>query len=239
MGAIGNAIRSVKLPSTKQVLDTYQDSRVSVKKIELNTINVRFYPKNSPFFYETKGMLHHFTSVILMTIEVPEKLGWIIQDDSISYNKLTKEEWVEARQDYPITMSMNRQLTRALKEGIKEFPDVPYWYIPASINKIPVKNIIVNFDKLKKDGTCDIETGQGCIEKKVGDVYIPQSMIDWIDSLPGEVNITTKFLYDIMDIKIIEGLLQGDDQKGGLVFFIMGGLVFSLITIMFMLYIGR
>lgn len=225
---ITSTIRSVKLPTQGQVVQTYKDAKTAIKRIEVNSINVRFYPKNSPFFYETKGTLHHFTSIILGTIELPEKLGFIVQDDSITFNKATKEEWLEVRQDYPLSLAVNRQLTTALTEAIRQFPDVPGWYIPTSINQIPVKNIIVDFNKdTKNSETIDL--------RKAG---APQSMVDWIDSLPGEVHITPKFLYDIMDIKIIEGLLQGDEQKGGIVFFVMGGLVFSLITMAFMLYIG-
>jgi len=221
-------VRAVQLPSPKQVLGSYKEAKQAVQRIDLNIINVRFWPKNSPFFQDTKGTIYHFTKVSLLTIGVPEKLGWIIQDDSISFSKNTKEEWVECRQDYPLTMSVNGRLKDAIIEAIKQFPDVENWYIPTSINKIPVKNIVIKYNKE------DDEEAKKELQKS----GITRSLVDWIDNLPTEIEITTKFLYDFMDVKIFEGLHE-EQTKGGLILVFMGFLMGAITVMGFMTYIGR
>ncbi len=227
MGLADN-VRAIELPNPKQIIGGYKEAKMAVKRIDVNTINVRFFPANSPFFVPTKGELYHFTTVTLLKIDVPEKLGFIIQDDSIFFDKTTKEEWVDARQDYPLTLSVNRQLGALLINAIQQFPDVLNWYIPSAINKIPVKNIVIRRDmKAIADSKTELE--------KVG---ISRNLVEWIDQIPVEVTITPKFLYDYVDIQVI-GSLKNEEGKFNWVIFIMGGLFFSLLTMAFMLYIGR
>lgn len=221
-------VRAVQLPSPKQVLGSYKEAKTAVQRIDINTINVRFFPKNSPFFHATKGTLHHFTKVTLGTIEVPDKLGFIIQDDSIFFDKATKEEWVDIRQDYPITLSVNNGLANAIVEAIIQFPNIEEWYLPSSINKIPVKNIVIRHNKK------DDQIAKNELQKSSA----TRSLVDWIDNLPTEVEITTKFLYDFMDIKIFEGLHE-EATKGGLILVFMGFLMGALVSMGFMTYIGR
>lgn len=225
---IGESIGNIRVPTPKDIMAGYKDAKLSMQRVNVNTINVRFYPTNSPFFHPTKGELYHFTTVSLLKIEVPEKMAFIIQDDSVFFDKTTKEEWVDCRQDYPITLSADKQLIELIEEAKKVFPDVIEWYIPASINRIPVKNVIVKNDKhrIKED------------KKDLIDKGISKNVCEWMDDIPSEITITPRFLYDFMDIQVI-GSLKDEASKFNWAVFIMGGMAFSLVTMAFMLYIGR
>lgn len=227
MGFLDN-IKAVQVPSPKQVMGAYKDVKMSVKRIDVNTINVRFYPKNSPFFYPTKGELYHFGIVTVLKIEVPEKLGWIVEDDSVLFDKTTKEEWIECRPDYPLTLSANKQLVELLKAAIKKFPDIEEWYIPSAISRIPVKNVIINRDLNALSETKELA------EK----VAQSANIVEWLDKLPATITVTPKFLYDYMDIVVI-GSLKDEANNFSWTAFIMGGLMFGLLIMGFMVYIGR
>ncbi len=224
---VGDALKSVRIPTTKDIIGGYKESKNSVSRINVNLINVRFYPTNSPFFYPTKGELYHFTQVTVLKIEVPEKLGFIVQDNSIFFDKSTKEEWVDCRQDYPLTLAVNDQLADIIKNAIKTFPDTTEWYIPASINKIPVKNVIIHRDTLALK-----EQKEDLLKQNVS-----KNIVEWMDNIPADITVTPRFLYDFMDVQVI-GSLKNEENKFNWAVFIMGGLSFSLLTVMFMLYIG-
>jgi hypothetical protein len=227
-GGVGGAIQNIHLPGKKEMIGGYREAKNSVTRININSINVRFFPSNSPFFIPTKGELYHFTTVTLMKVEVPEKLGFIVQDDSIFFDKITKEEWVDCRQDYPLTFACGKQLADILTEAMKALPDVTEWYIPASINKIPVQNIIV-------ENNLQLIPEQ---KDTLGKAGVDRSILEWMDKIPAKVTITPKFLYDFMDIQVV-GSLKNEENKFQWGTFIMGGLFFSLISVFFMLYIGR
>jgi hypothetical protein len=225
---IADNVRAIQLPSPKQILGSYKEAKQTVQRIDTNTINVRFWPKNSPFFHDTKGNVFHFTKVSLLKIEVPEQLGWIIQDDSISFSKNTKEEWVECRQDYPLTLSVNARLKDAIIEAMRQFPEIENWYIPTSINKIPVKNIIIKYSK-------DIDEEA---QKEINKVGVSRSLTEWINNLPTEIEITAKFLYDFADIQIFQSMKE-DKTRGGMVLIFMGFLMGAIVSMGFITYLGR
>lgn len=227
MGVLDH-IRAVQFPNHKQILTSYKEAKNTIKQIDINTVNVRFWPKNSPYFVNTKGTLFHYTNVTLLKIELPEKLGWIVQDDSIAFDKATKEEWVECRQDYPLTLSVNNLIANAIKEAIKEHRDVKEWYIPASINKLPVKNIIVHHSKANDE----------IVKTELIKSGAPQSILQIINSLPTDVEVTTKFLYDYADVRIMESMKE-ETTKGGLILVFMGVLMGALMSGAFFVYIGR
>ncbi len=226
--SFGQQVRGIELPNPKKVLEGYKDIKTSMQRVDVNVINVRFYYPNSPMYKNTKGMLYHFTTCTLLKIDVPEKLGWLIQDNSIYFDKDTKEEWVEARPDYPLTLNVNRDLGTLLKNAVQQFPDVLTWYLPSSINQIPVKNVIIYNDPIKRQEQKDDLEKSG----------VARNLIEWMDEIPAEVTITPKFLYDFMDIQVVNSL-KDEEGKFNWVIFIMGGLFFSLISILFMMYIGR
>jgi len=221
--SIADNIRAVEAPSPKQLIGAYKDAKQAVRRVDVNSINVRFYPANSPFYSNTKGELYHFGIVTILKIEVPDKLAWIIEDDSILYDKATKEEWVEARPDYPLTLSANKHFATLLEDAMKAFPDVVSWYIPAAINRIPVRNIIVSHDtnKLKAVATTE-ET---------------RNIVEWLTQIPANTTITPKFLYDYMDLVIV-GSLKDDANKMNWTAFILGGCMVGLLVMGFMTYIG-
>lgn len=217
---------STSIPGTKAIVQGYREIRNDVKRINVNQVNVRFYPSNSPTFFETKGELFHYTDITVLKIEVPDKLAFIVQDDSIMFNKATKEEWVDCRQDYPMTLAVNKQLRQALKDAMIQFPDITEWYVPSSINKIPVKNIIINYDDEK----------QIAEEKAALTGVISQNIVAWMDKIESSVKLTPKFLYDYADVLVI-GSLKEEASGFNWSVFIMGGLCFSLVVVMLMLYV--
>lgn len=227
---ITDHIRAVKVPKPKEVYASLKDAKADIKRININTINVWFYPKNSPFFIPTKAILYHYTNITLGVIDQPERLGFLVMDDSIVFDKTNKEEWVVLRQDYPLSLSVNRRLESEINDARKQFPDIKEWYLPTSINKIPVKQIILKYsnddnEKLKKD------------IKDIGDSSISKSLIDWIDHLPTEIEVTGSFLLNMVDLDIFKGMHKTKGE-GGIVYFLLGGLSFSIVILLFMAYIG-
>ncbi len=221
------ALKVLEMPSKDAMIEAYKDAKNDIKRIDVNSINVRFYEKNSPFFYPTRGVLYHVGIASLVTIQVPHKLGWILMDDSIEIDKITKETWISCRQDYPLTLSANRQVANAVIEAMALHPDIQEWFIPTSLGRMPVKQIIIKRNKRSdasvKDAVSTLPGGA-------------RNLIEMIDAMPSDINVTTQLLYDIPDMKLAEGL-NDTKPKGQFMTFIFGGVFFSFFALLMFLYL--
>jgi len=123
---------------------------------------------------------------------------------------------------------VNARLKDAIIEAMRQFPEIENWYIPTSINKIPVKNIIIKYSK-------DIDEEA---QKEINKVGVSRSLTEWINNLPTEIEITAKFLYDFADIQIFQSMKE-DKTRGGMVLIFMGFLMGAIVSMGFITYLGR
>lgn len=222
MSNIREKIGDINVPEIGDLSKTVKNAKAVIKQVQVNTINVRVMPKNSPFFVTTVGILHHYGDVTLGTVSIPSKMGFIVTDQSIIYDKDTKEEWIDIRQDHAVALSVPNYLNEFIQRAFEEFPDVEEWYIPCTINQVPVKGIILNHAQE---------------QPKISVEGVPRSMVDWLDSIPMNVAITTRFLYDFTDQNIIQSMLPAEGSNGNVVTGLLGFLIGSVVTMIFMIFI--
>lgn len=226
-------IRAIKIPDKETIVASYRDARSGIQKVRVNTINVRFYETGSSEYVPTKGLVYHFSIASILKIEVPEALGWILLDDSIETDRVTHERWVGCRQDYICTLNANRRIADSLTEAMVQFPEIPEdsWYLAGSIRGLPVKQVIIKRNKLADKVVKD------AISKELPKNDLTKSLVDMIDGMSSEVNITTRLLHDIPDMVLVQGLNE-QEVKGGFILVIVGVLIGALSAMAFMIYAG-
>lgn len=217
-------IKGIKMPSSTETINSVKDARIQIQNQNINRINVRFYRKNSPFYIETMAELKVYGDITIGIIKTPDKYGFILLDKGIEINQKTKDEWVNIRQDYPCSLNVNESLLSQIDEAKKQNPDCKAWYLPNSINSIPVQEIIMQHNQ-DVDPIDIIASG------------VPKSLVNMIDTMPSTIKITGSWISDFVDIKLLEGLHKAQSD-GNFVLILMGFLMGAAATALFALYIG-
>lgn len=175
-----DGIEKIKLPNIGNLIHEGKDIKTQIKKIDINGINVRYWNKDCTYYTPTKGIIYRYTNVSLVIMKIPEKLGVIIIDNTIHFNKFTKEEELDVIEGFGFTVDLSHQpiLEKELSElktiiAKKEIKDIKNYTIPAMINKIPVPIVRVNLNQN-------------------------------LGTLPDYVAISQKFLYEISMVKILQ-----------------------------------
>lgn len=136
-------LKKVETPDVKELGEETKKIRTELRKVDVNTIKVEYFLRNSPYYIETTARLYRLTNHTLGIMEEPNDLGFIMADDSIYYNKATKREKVHVKEGYPFSLKLDNELTRELDAFKKEHPKVKEYLVPVMINQIPVQAVRV------------------------------------------------------------------------------------------------
>ncbi len=211
---IFDIFKKIETPDTKAVITEAKKLKLEFKKTDVNTIPVRYFFKNSPYFKETIATLYRMTNFTVGIMDIPEPLGFIVADDTIYFDKDTKKEVIHIKEGYPFSINLESELNReaVIKiksefDAFKEFnPKVKEYIVPLMINQIPLKAVRV----------------------KLGNI------------LPGfsdEMDITQKFIQQIFFVKILQKVNK-EKIQGSFMLVLMGflaGALFALAATMFFL----
>jgi hypothetical protein len=131
----------LKTPDTKSIAGEAKQLKTQFRRADNNTIDVRYFFKNTPYFIPTVATLYRTTNFTIGIIEIPEGLGFILADDSIYFDKVSKKEVVHVKEGYPFSLNLSSELTRELDDFKKEHGQIKEYTIPIMINQIPTKAI--------------------------------------------------------------------------------------------------
>lgn len=133
--------KKVETPDVKGMSGEAQKLRVEFKKTDVNTLPVRYFYKNSPYFIDTIATLYRTTNFTVGILEIPESLGFILSDNSIYFDKNTKREIVHVKEGYPFSIVLTTELNGELNEFKLLHPEVKEYVVPIMINQIPLNAI--------------------------------------------------------------------------------------------------
>lgn len=143
LGDILKGFGKVETPDVKGMSGEAQKIRVEFKKTDVNTLPVRYFYKNSPYFIDTIATLHRTTNFTIGILEIPEALGFILAENSIYFDKNTKKEIVHVKEGYPFSLVLTTELNGELETFKLEHPEVKEYVVPIMINQIPLHAIRV------------------------------------------------------------------------------------------------
>lgn len=217
---IFKGIENLKLPDIKKLVSEGKDIKTQLKKIDINKINIRYFSRDGSYYIPTNGIIYRDTNISLVLMKVPENLGIILLDNTIHYNKFTKEEEIDViegiftsiniNQGLDFSLNLNKKLNKEfdnIKKIIpkKEIKDVKNYTIPVMINQIPISITKTNFEKISKE-------------------------------LPDISLITQKFLYEISTVKILQKVNK-KKTDGLFIVLLLGVFIGIFIGMAFMGYI--
>lgn len=218
------SLGKAKLPKTGEISKIPSEIKTAWQNTDLNTINVRFFNTGFSKVIRTVGHIDRSLAIPIIYIEKPLKGGIIMLDDT-SYTDVTDgETYIDVCESYPFTLDP--------KNDIKFDFDAQY-YNDISRGFIDKKD----GDKLKASG------GTGYyIPVLLKNIPIPIIVIEKNMSLPflGLKNIKSKtFITQALLLQMSKSKMFArttDPDNGGMGYafllgFILGGLIFSLLTI--------
>jgi hypothetical protein len=193
-----NFFKHIETPNSKDVASEAKSLKVQMKKANVNTIPVRYFFKNTPYFMDTIATLYRTTNFTIGMMEIPEPLGFILADDSIFFNKVDKKEIIHVKEGYPFSINLSAELSREFDDFKKAHPEVPgtAYTVPLMINQIPMKIIRI----------------------KLGHV---------LPGFPDEIDITQKVIHQLGFSKILDKVNKQKIQ-GAFMLVVMGFLAGAL-----------
>jgi len=140
MGAL-DFFKRIETPDSKEIIGESKKLRIEMRKTDINTVPVRYFFRNTPYFMDTVATLYRTTNFTIGLIEIPEHLGFILADDSIYFDKISKKELIHLKEGYPFSLNLSVELSTEFENFKKDHVEIKEYTIPIMINQIPMKAI--------------------------------------------------------------------------------------------------
>lgn len=121
-------IKSVQFPNIVDVLSSGKNAKNKINNMNVNKINVHFYYADNRFKTTVEGTIKHESEIPIVYIEYPEKLAFIIPENTLVYD--VKQQIFE--------ISVNEKFSHAVKienfNNKKEVKELIFPIIPENLN---------------------------------------------------------------------------------------------------------
>jgi hypothetical protein len=163
---IMNAIKQFRVPTTKEIVETPSRIRNETKKVETNSINVRFFNNDFSECIPSIGIISRKTSIPIVHFDHPEKLGCILLDNCTYFDHATNKKTIDICESYifgldkdiELDLDLTKEYYNDIKLGLldKDSDRIKKlhsktgrgYYIPVLLNNIPRE--IIKIDAKKK-----------------------------------------------------------------------------------------
>lgn len=217
-------LSKAKLPKMDELSKIPSDIKTSWQTTELNTINVRFFNTGFSKVIRTVGHIDRSLAIPIIYIDKPLKGGIIMLDDTSYVDVTDGETYIDVCESYPFTLDpktdikfdFEAQYYNDISRGFIDEKDAEKlksaggtgYYIPVLLNNIPVPMIV--------------------IEKTMNLPYLD------LKNIKSKTFITQALLLQMSKSKMFSRTTDPENGGMGYAFllgFILGGLIFSLLTI--------
>lgn len=220
-------MRKADLPDSSEIVKIPSKLRNDAENLKCNSIKVRFFNQNfTKLIAESDGIVSYETAIPIVYFDKPAKLGVILFDDVTYTDMIRNVTCLDVCELYAYGIDKNSSLKKELdvqyykdlkKKRLSSKSQELYYetncgyYVPVLLNNIPIPII-----QIKKEITNPVDG------RKVLKI----------------VEITQNLLRMLADVKMLQRVGKKDNSAlyfCALLFFLLGGGISSLITLMIVL----
>jgi len=100
-----DGIRKIKIPSGKSIANIPTNLKTETQQIEMNTVDVLFFSKDWSNCFLVQGIKKRLMKRPNIDIKLPEKLSFLEDDNSSSFNLTTKRNLYLMNEESPYTIA--------------------------------------------------------------------------------------------------------------------------------------
>lgn len=103
--SFANKIKTLEIPNISDIIKSSKNVKSKVSNMNINKINIHFYYADNRFKTTIEGTITHESEIPIVYIDYPEKLAFLIPDNTLTYD--LKNECFE--------ISVNEKYTHAVE----------------------------------------------------------------------------------------------------------------------------
>lgn len=84
--SISEQLSNMHLPDVQTLIKSSKAAKTKLDNVDLNIVNVNFFYADNRFKTSIKGEIIHITDLPICIIEYPEKLAYLVLDESLIYD---------------------------------------------------------------------------------------------------------------------------------------------------------
>jgi len=104
--SLTNKIQSIQFPDFQDVIKSGKNTKNKLDNKNANTVNVHFYYSDNRFKTTVLGTIDHSSGVPIIYIEYPEKLAYLVPDNSLVYDMKNQMFEVSVNEKYTHTINV-------------------------------------------------------------------------------------------------------------------------------------
>jgi len=84
--SISEKLQNMNLPNIQSLMKSTKSAKEKLDNVDMNIVNVNFFYADNRFKTSIKGEILHITDMPICIIEYPEKLAYLVLDESLIYD---------------------------------------------------------------------------------------------------------------------------------------------------------
>lgn len=109
--SLTDKIGSIQFPDFNDVIKSGKNTKNKLDNKNANTVNVHFYYSDNRFKTTVLGTIDHSSGVPIVYIEYPEKLAYLVPDNSLVYDMKNQMFEVSVNEKYTHTINVANCIT--------------------------------------------------------------------------------------------------------------------------------
>ncbi len=109
--SLTNKIQSIQFPDFNDVIKSGKNTKNKLDNKNANTVNVHFYYSDNRFKTTVLGTIDHSSGMPIIYIEFPEKLAYLVPDNSLVYDMKNNMFEVSVNEKYTHTINVTNTQT--------------------------------------------------------------------------------------------------------------------------------
>lgn len=138
-----NNLNTVEIPNISDILKSGKKAKGQLENIKLNKVNVHFFHSDGRFKRTVEGTLSYITELPIVFIEYPNKLGYLVLEDSLIFDVTNQSFELFVNENYTHTISLKGLINDNIDEKIKSLIENTNFIIPISPSDVELKKVRV------------------------------------------------------------------------------------------------
>lgn len=140
MSTIDN-LNKVEIPNISDILKSGKKAKGQLENIKLNKVNVHFFHSDGRFKRTVEGTLSHVTELPIVFIEYPNKLGYLVLEDSLIFDVTNQSFELFVNENYTHTISLKPLINVDMDEKVKKLLENTNFILPISPTDFELKKV--------------------------------------------------------------------------------------------------
>ena len=139
-----NDLNKVEIPNISDILKSGKKAKGQFENIKLNKVNVHFFHSDGRFKRTVEGTLSYITELPIVFIEYPNKLGYLVLEDSLIFDVTNQSFELFVNENYTHTISLKTLVNIDMDKKIKELIENTNFVLPVSPTDFKLKKVKIN-----------------------------------------------------------------------------------------------